>query len=57
MTNVESDGTSLRTEERSFDTESGARNREVSNEVDSFIEEDLESERKDLNGLSISHLM
>lgn len=49
MTNVESDGTSLRTEERSFDTESGARNREVSNEVDSFIEEDLESERKDLN--------
>ena len=50
MTNVEcSDGTSLRTEERSFDTESGAQNRGVTNDLDSFIEADLESEEKDLN--------
>eukprot|EP00890_Picochlorum_soloecismus_P000206 jgi/Picsp_1/1186/NSC_04667-R1_phd transcription factor len=49
MTNEESDGTSLRTEERSVDTESGAQNREVSIEVNSFIEEDLQSEEEDLN--------
>lgn len=55
MTNVEcSDGTSLRTEERSLDTESGAHNRDASDEVDSFIEADLQSEEKDLNeGLEI----